>query len=117
MTGTHLAPDLEGMRPKWFYWLVAACLVVLTVAAVLRLRWQPYAGKLSAETAMVDTWRGRVCVIGVTATGPVPVCFPMGHDTVAAIRSARARHSDTTTTDPLIREDERERGKASDTAH
>lgn len=106
------APDLRGMRPKWFYPLLAGCLVVMTVAVVLRLRWQPYAGKLSAETAMVDTWRGRVCTIGMASTGPVPICFPMGHDTVAVLRKARA--APTATTDPLIQEYERRR--AADTA-
>lgn len=82
------------MRPRWFYPLLAVCLVALTVAAILRLRWQPYAGHLAGEPAMVDTWRGRACLIGESQGHPIPICLPMGHDTLAVLQ----------TMDPLIRE-------------
>lgn len=44
--------------PRWFWVVVAVCLVVLTVALVLRLRLVPI-----GDGVTLDVYRGRACTI------------------------------------------------------
>lgn len=59
--------------PRWFYPFLAACLVSVTVAAVLNLRWKPAGG----ATLTIDTWRGAIC----HRRGCEPLRWPVQADT------------------------------------
>lgn len=43
--------------PRWFWPVVAACLVALTIATVLRLRYLTI-----SDGVTLDTYRSRVCI-------------------------------------------------------
>ena len=52
------------MPPKWFWAVLALCLLALTASIASRLRWQHV-----NQSMMLDSWRKRICVPGA--------CFPL----------------------------------------
>lgn len=75
------------MPPKWFWAILALCLVGLTAATASRLRWHQ-----AADGVLVDSWRGRLCVPeGCIPLGRTPVATANGSPLYEAYLRQRAR--------------------------
>lgn len=61
-------PVSVGPAP-WFWRVVTGCIMALTIAAVMRLRWIGLpSGGSDSSPAVFDTWAARFCYPGICKT-------------------------------------------------